>query len=149
MKNYRIVKSMNYDDTIEMCNEAGLEMKPDEKAPEGLMATFQIFDDSRDGKQVACGSLAYEHGQNLIRAVAVDKEYRGLGLGRVIVEHILEEARTRGLEELMLTAKVAGFYKKFGFEIVPREEAPEGFTDCIGCPRFHNGCDSEIMRLVL
>lgn len=147
--NYRIVKSMNYDDTIPLCAEAGLEMKPDEKAPDGLMATFQIFDDSKDGKLIACGSLAYEHGQNLIRAVAVDEEYRGTGLGRVIVEHLLEEARSRELAVLMLTAKVAGFYKKFGFEIVPREEAPEGFTDCIGCPRFHNGCDSEIMRLVL
>lgn len=147
MSSYRLVKSMNYEDTIPMCIEAGLEMKPDEKAPEGLMVTLELFDEEADGKRIACGSLAYQHGQNLIRAVAVDEAYRGQGLGKKIVETLLEEARNRGIEDVMLTAKVVGFYEKLGFEVVPRAEAPEGFTDCIGCPKFHNGCDSEIMRL--
>lgn len=148
MSNFRIEKSMNYEDTVPMCIEAGLEMKPGEKAPAGLMATFEMFDDSKN-RRIACGSLAFEHGQNLIRAVAVDKEYRGLGLGKEIVERLLEEAKEREIERLMLTAKVPGFYQKFGFEIVPRGEAPEGFTDCPKCPKFHNGCDSEIMKLEL
>lgn len=138
---------MNYEDTIPMCIEAGLEMKPDEKAPEGLMVTLELFDEENGGKRIACGSLAYQHGQNLIRAVAVDAAYRGQGLGREIVETLIAEAKSRGVEELMLTAKVVTFYEKLGFEVVPRKEAPEGFTDCIGCPKFHNGCDSEIMRL--
>ena len=140
---------MNYEDTVPMCIEAGLEMKPGEKAPKGLIATFEVFDDDKEGRRVACGSLAYQHGQNLVRAVAVDKSYRGRGLGKIIMEKLLKEAREQGLETLMLTAKVPGCFQKFGFKIVPRDEAPEGFTDCLHCPKFHNGCESEIMRLKL
>ena len=148
MPNFKIKKSMDFEALLLMCIRAGLEMKPDEKAPEGLMFCLEMYDENVD-KRVACAALVDTGELYLVRAVAVEEEYRGLGLGRRIIDELLEEAKNCGIKELMLTAKVPGFYQKFGFEIVAREEAPASFTDCLYCPQFHNGCDSEIMKLIL
>ncbi len=49
--------------------------------------------------------------------VCVAREFRGLGLGRLIVEKLIEEARRRGYKKLLLhsQAYIAGLYEKFGF----------------------------------
>lgn len=49
--------------------------------------------------------------------VCVAPEYRGLGLGKAIVKMLIEEARRRGYEKLVLhsQAYVSGLYEKFGF----------------------------------
>lgn len=148
MPNFKIKKSMDFEALLPMCIRAGLEMKPDEKAPEGLMFCLELYEETVD-KRVACAALVDTGELYLVRAVAVEEEYRGLGLGRRIIDELLTEAKKYGIKELMLTAKVPGFYKKFGFEVIAREEAPASFTDCLYCPQFHNGCDSEIMKLIM
>lgn len=49
--------------------------------------------------------------------VCVAPEFRGKGLGRLIVEKMIEEARRRGYKKLVLhsQAYIAGLYEKFGF----------------------------------
>lgn len=49
--------------------------------------------------------------------VCVLKEFRGLGLGELIVEKLIETARERGYEEIVLHSQVyvCGLYEKFGF----------------------------------
>lgn len=49
--------------------------------------------------------------------VCVAPEFRGMGLGRLIVEKMIEEARRRGYKKLVLhsQAYIAGLYEKFGF----------------------------------
>ena len=148
MSNYKIIKSMDFEALLPMCIRAGLEMKPDEKVPEGLLFCLEMYDEAT-GKRVACSALVDTGELYLVRAVAVEEEYRGQGLGSTIIEKLLEEAKEMGIREIMLTAKVPGFYQKFGFDIVAREDAPASFTDCLHCPQFHNGCDSEIMKLIL
>ena len=61
---------------------------------------------------------------------------------------MIEEAKAWDAKRLLLKAKVQGFNKKLGFAVIPREDAPP-ISDCASCPQFHNGCDSEIMRLEL
>lgn len=146
MPEFKIIKSMNFEELLPLCIRSGLEMKPDEKAPEGLMFCLEMYDED---KRVACAALVDKGEFYLVRAVAVEEDYRGQGLGRRIIEVLLQEAETLGRKEVMLTAKVPGFYQKLGFEIVAREEAPASFTECLHCPQFHNGCDSEIMKLIM
>lgn len=146
MPDYKIIKSMNFEELLPLCIRSGLEMKPDEKAPEGLMFCLEMY---HADKRIACAALVDTKEYYLVRAVAVEEEYRGQGFGRKIIEELLGEAKALGIKEIMLTAKVPGFYQKFGFEIVAREDAPASFTDCLHCPQFHNGCDSEIMKLIM
>ncbi len=142
-----IKKSMNFKDMLPMFIEAGLEFKPDDPDPEGLLVCFELID-KKSGKRIGGGSLAKAYGEFLIRSVAVEKAYQGKGLGRKLVEYMIEEAKAWDAKQLLLTAKVPGFYEKLGFAVIPREDAPP-ISDCASCPQFHNGCDSEIMRLEL
>ncbi|MCI8561534.1 MAG: GNAT family N-acetyltransferase [Dorea sp.] len=142
-----IKKSMDFKDMLPMFIEAGLEFKPDDPDPEGLLVCFEMIDEE-SRKRIGGGALAKVYGEFLIRSVAVEKEYRGRGLGKKLVEYIIEEAREWDAKSLLLTAKVPGFYKKLGFSVVQRKDAPP-ISDCTSCPQFHNGCDSEIMRLYL
>lgn len=142
-----IKKSMNFRDMLPMFIEEGLEFKPDDPDPEGLLVCFEMMD-AASGKRIGGGSLAKAYGEFLIRSVAVKKAYQGKGLGKKLVEYMIEEAKSWDAKRLLLTAKVPGFYKKLGFTVIPREDAPP-ISDCTSCPQFHNGCDSEIMRLEL
>ena len=57
---------------------------------------------------------------------------KGDGIGPEIVE--------QAVKVLDKTAE------KFGFEVVDRSIAPR-ISNCQACPQFHNGCESEIMRI--
>lgn len=141
---YKIIKSMNYKDMIPMFIEADLEIEPDEEAPEGLLSCFEMFD-KKSGKRIGGASLVKTCEEYVLRTVVIEKEYRGMGLGRILVERVIKEAREWDASRLLLTAKVPEFYKKLGFRIISRSDAPP-ISDCSLCHRFHNGCDSEIME---
>lgn len=61
-----------------------------------------------DGHIVACASLCVYHQpfhtDATIEAVTVSSACRGLGLGRRIIAHLLEEARRLGVNQLHLTS---------------------------------------------
>lgn len=147
MTPYRIIKSMNFQDMLPMFIESGLEFRPDSLAPKGLLVCFEMFDEESKIR-IGGGSLAQTDGEFVIRTVAIKEQYQGQGLGRKLVEYIIEEAKEWDAKRVMLNAKVPEFYKKMGFVVVPRKEAPP-ISDCLTCPRFHNGCDSEVMELKL
>ncbi|QDW73900.1 GNAT family N-acetyltransferase [Lachnospiraceae bacterium KGMB03038] len=142
---YRIIKSMNFEEMLPMFIEAGLEFKPDSKPPQGLIACFEMIDNST-GHRIGGASLARTYGEFVIRTVAIEKKYQGQGLGRKLVEYVIEEAKSWDAGRILLNAKIPEFYKKLGFVVLPRESAPP-ISDCLSCPRFHNGCESEIMKL--
>lgn len=141
---YKIIKSMNYDDMIPMFIEAGLEMQPDEPAPDGMLSCFEMIE-KETGKRIGGASLAYMYDEYVIKTVAIQKEYQGRGLGRILVERVMEEAREWNAKRVILAAKQPGFYKRLGYHVISRESTPP-ISDCLTCPRFQNGCDSEMME---
>ena len=72
---------------------------------------------ARDGEHLA-GYVQYDPEGNRMRQIIVAAEYRGGDLGRILVEHVREEARRRGEDELCVHAWVRslGFYLRVGFE---------------------------------
>ncbi len=67
-----------------------------------------------DGKAAGCGRLLPD---GHIGRMAVRQPYRGLGVGALILQHLIERARQRGDHEVVLSAQThaMGFYEKFGF----------------------------------
>lgn len=67
------------------------------------------------GEVVATGRLLPD---GHIGRMAVDAAWRGRGLGGRILEHLVEEAWRRGLDEVMLNAQISAiaFYLRHGFE---------------------------------
>jgi len=75
----------------------------------------------------------------LLRSVAVDPDYRGEGIGGLLVAGAQGLARKLKLEGLyLLTTTAADFFRRHGFEDLPRDKAPEAVRQSwefrAGCP---------------
>ena len=141
---YQVLLSDSYKEMIPMFIEEGLEIEPDSEVPEGLLTCLEVKD-TETGQRLGEASLVYDKDVFILKTVAVKKEFQGRGLGRLLVQRAEAEARKRGAQCLYLNAKVPEFYKKLGFEIIRRDDAPD-ISDCQNCHRYHNGCESEIMK---
>jgi predicted GNAT family N-acyltransferase len=78
-----------------------------------------------DGRPVGCGRFVVHGGEIKIGRMAVLKNRRGEGIGRAILELLMNEARRRGFQTAVLHAQLTaeGFYLKQGF--VPKGEVFE------------------------
>ena len=67
-----------------------------------------------------------------IGRMAVAAEWRGHGVGRALLVHLMDEARTRNFAELRLNAQThaAAFYRQFGFSQVGEEFMEAGIPHC-------------------
>lgn len=86
-------------------------------------------------------------GQDLaeVRSLVVDPDYQQKGIGRMLVEHIIQESPKLGVERLISLTYQVKFFSKLGFQIVKRDDLPEKvWTDCVNCPKINN-CDEVAM----
>lgn len=82
-----------------------------------------------DGEVLGCAALMTVGGPRIaeIRSVAVLDGARGTGLGKQIVEYLVEEAHSLGLERVFLLTRVPAFFEKCGFRAVQVEDLPDSF----------------------
>ena len=61
----------------------------------------------------------------LLRSVAVARAWRGTGVGRTLVDRVLEEGRTAGVREVyLLTTTAEHYFPRLGFVCVDRDTVP-------------------------
>lgn len=100
----------------------------------------------KDGKIIGCGALHVvwdDIGE--IRTLAIDPEYVGSGLGRQIVDHLLNSAKELELPRVFTLTYKPGFFQKMGFEEVDKKDLPHKvWKDCLECPKFPD-CDEIAM----
>ncbi len=75
-----------------------------------------------------------------IRSLAVAKNYQGKGLGKKLVQSLLDEARYIGLKEVLTLTRRKEFFEKMGFKEIEKDAIPEKkiWADCIKCKFFPN-----------
>ncbi|WP_346356255.1 N-acetyltransferase [Azotosporobacter soli] len=82
-----------------------------------------------------------------VRTMAVAPEYKEKGVGRKIVETLIEEGRELGVTEIFALTYQPGFFAKLGFYEVQKEELPHKvWKECINCPKFPN-CDETAVTI--
>jgi amino-acid N-acetyltransferase len=103
-----------------------------------------------DSNVLGCGSLhIYWEDLAEIRAVAVLPGLAQKGVGSHIVEALIEEGRSYGLEQIFVFTYVPAFFSRFGFVQVEHRSMPlKVFNECFHCPKF-NTCDELAMVLHL
>ena len=110
---------------------------------------FHVAADQR-GKIVACAALRVLW-QDLgeVRSLAVRPEAHGQGLGRSLVERVLDDARELGLGRVIALTREVPFFERCGFTVAARETMPRKvWTDCVACPRRH-ACDEIAVEIEL
>ena len=66
----------------------------------------------------------------LLRSAVVAPEYRGSGIGRQLVEELLERAEDAGIDELyLLTTTAENYFPRFGFTRTTRSAVPEAVKE--------------------
>lgn len=84
-----------------------------------------------------------------VRSVAVSESVGRKGIGGLLVESCITEARTIGLKRIFCLTYKPDFFAKHGFRLVDKAELPHKvWGDCIKCPKFPD-CDENAMILDL
>jgi amino-acid N-acetyltransferase len=105
-----------------------------------VIRDFYVFE--VDGKILGVGALAiFWEDLAEVRSLAVTVEQQGRGIGRMIVERCLDEAREMGLKRVFSLTYQPGFFKKLGFADIEKTELPQKvWKDCVNCVKFPD-CD--------
>lgn len=126
-------------------------------AAKGIMlprTEFEMSENMRDftvayaGSQlVGCGALHfYSPTVGEVRSLAVGESHKTHGIGRMLVDSLVDEARLYGLDAVFAFTYVPEFFGRLGFGEVERGELPlKAWRDCLRCPKFQ--CCDEIAVL--
>ncbi len=117
----------------------------------GPLYLYQSIQDYRvmtmpasDGTErvVACGGL-HVLWEDLaeVRSVAVHPALQKNGLGRALVEALLEDARRLDVQRAFTFTLAEGFFRSLEFFVIPREQLPPVvWAECSKCPKYYK-CD--------
>jgi amino-acid N-acetyltransferase len=91
----------------------------------------------RSGALVGCAGLrVYRPELAEIVGLAVSEAWQGKGLGGVLIDRLIEEARVLGIARVFAMTLQEGVFRGHGFRVVPRSSLPEKVAaDCKGCDR--------------
>jgi len=110
---------------------------------------FSVIEDA-EGRVIACGAL-HIYWENLaeIRAIAVAEGMNRKGLGTLLAERLIDEAREFCLEQVFCFTYVPKFFNSLGFIQVEHSVLPlKVYNECFQCPKF-NKCDEIAMVMQL
>ncbi|HMD69851.1 MAG TPA: N-acetyltransferase [Bryobacteraceae bacterium] len=129
-------------------------------AAKGIMLArteFELSEAIRDFSVVkqgetllGCGALHfYTPTIGEIRSLAVDEKAKTKGVGRVLVEALVEEAIVYELDAVFAFTYVVDFFCKVGFHVVERGALPlKAWKDCLRCPKFQACDEVAVVRLL-
>ena len=90
------------------------------------VADFLVATDAASNVAIAVAGLERYGEVGLVRSVAVADDVAAQGLGSALVRTLLQRARERGIGAVyLLTTTAAGWFPRFGFRVVRREDLPQ------------------------
>jgi amino-acid N-acetyltransferase len=106
---------------------------------EGVRDSFSNFIVAEDRGAIA-GAIGFEKFGSvaLLRSAVVAPDNRGSGVGRRLVEQLLERAGIDGIEDLyLLTTTAENYFPRFGFARTTRSAVPDAVK---ASAEFHGAC---------
>jgi amino-acid N-acetyltransferase len=99
---------------------------------------------------VGCGALHfYSPVVGEVRSLAVAESHKTNGIGRMVVDSLVYEAKLYGLDAVFAFTYVPDFFGRVGFHEVERGELPlKAWKDCLRCPKFECCDEIAVMRVL-
>jgi amino-acid N-acetyltransferase len=114
------------------------------KTHDQLARLFREFIVATDesGELLGCGALrVYNESLAEVASLAVAEHAHGNGIGRLLVERLIVDARSLGIATVFALTLQESFFHRAGFRTVPKEMFPlKVWADCRSCPKLH-ACD--------
>lgn len=129
-------------------------------AKEGIMLSkplSKIYENIRDftviqedNRVIGCGALhIYWDDLAEVRSLVISPEKQRSGLGQIIVNNLIQEARTYNIHHVFALSYKPAFFKKLGFEVVEKDVLPQKiWKDCLDCVHFPN-CNETALKINL
>jgi amino-acid N-acetyltransferase len=94
---------------------------------DGVRSNFSSFVVADDDGTIAGAVGLEKYGScGLLRSAVVRPDHRGSGIGRRLVEQLLERAEEAGVDEIyLLTTTAEKYFPRFGFSRTSRSAVPE------------------------
>lgn len=143
----RKAKVSDVDAIYEMINVYSEQMILLPRTRESLFQNLQaIYVAVLDNKVVGSASLSILDKQLAeIRSLVVDIEMSKRGIGKLLVDQVIEETKRIGIDKLISLTYQVQFFQKCGFEVTVKETMPQKlWKDCINCPKMPS-CDEIAM----
>ena len=104
----------------------------------------------QEDRFVGCGALHfYSPTVAEIRSLAVHEYAKTHGVGRRIIEALVDEAEAYELHAVFAFTYVVEFFNKVGFEVVERGALPlKAWKDCVRCPKFQACDEIAVLRIL-
>lgn len=100
-----------------------------------------------EGEIVGLAGIEVHGVHGLLRSVAVAPSRRAAGLGAELVHNRIQWAREQGIESIyLLTTTASEFFRRYGFEVVSRDEAP---AEICASKEFSEMCPSTAVFMKL
>ena len=137
----------DYNKLVKFLIENDLEFDGDVEVNTDIVKCWEVIHGD-ESHLVGGAVLGMREGRYIIDGIAVDKIYRKMKIGLMLLDKVKEEVLSLGGKEIYLVARAPGFFSKYGFEVVNADNAPN-FFECKQCPQYKKTCFPEIMKLVL
>jgi amino-acid N-acetyltransferase len=112
---------------------------------------FVVAVDEATGEVVGVGGL-HIIWEDLaeVRSLAVKPGLTGKGVGKGIVDFLIEEGKAMGLKRLFALTYQQAFFDRCGFHVVQKETLPQKvWKECVYCDRFHNCDEIAVLRYLV
>ena len=112
---------------------------------EGVTSDLLLMVARRDGRVIGLAGLEIYSDGALLRSVAVDRAFRGSGLGQRLTEAALSAAAAARAEPVfLLTTTADGFFRRFGFERIDRHDVPDSVRQSV---EFVSACPASAVTM--
>ena len=97
---------------------------------------FRIAE-AADGEVIGCGAL-HVMWEDLaeVRTLATSDAWRGKGVGHLLVERLLDDARALGISRVFCLTFEVEFFKKHGFDVMADQTAVDRWCTRSSCARM-------------
>ncbi|MDX1973187.1 MAG: N-acetyltransferase [Candidatus Sumerlaeia bacterium] len=105
----------------------------------------------RDGDRLAGAAAMHIDWGDLaeIRSVVVHPDYKGKGVGRLLIDKQISVAKHLGIDRVFVLTDQVGFFGHMGFEEIDKGDLPHKvWRDCMNCPIFLNCTEVAMARWV-
>jgi len=135
-----------YERLVKFFVENQLEFDGDEEVDTDIISCYKVT--HGNDHLVGAVVLAKREDRYIIDGIAVDKVYRKMKVGEILLKKVIGQVVKMGGDSLYLVARVPEFFKQHGFVPVEPDEAPN-FFECKYCPQYMVDCFPEILKLEL